>query len=251
MNLNELVVTEILDVVTVYSPKERHDTMVNRKSYGLSFTTDGQITYTLNGETYVSDRNHAVILPKGQTYTIQGNKEGHFPVINFEAVNFSESKITVIPIDNVDLIYKDYERMKKHALFKEQRLAVLSSFYNILYTLSHYEASKFNPLIPAVKHLENHFSCDITNEQLARKCDMGQEYFRKLFKKTYGVSPKQYLTDIRINKAKQMLKEGALKISVIAEECGFSNQYHFCRFFNQKTGLSPSEYRKQNRISKI
>lgn len=51
--------------------------------------------------------------------------------------------------------------------------------------------------------------------------------------------------------AKQMLSEGTLKINAISENCGFSNPYHFCRLFKDKTGLTPSEYMKQNRIYKI
>ena len=42
-----------------------------------------------------------------------------------------------------------------------------------------------------------------------------------------------------------------LKINAVAEHCGFSNQYHFCRLFKEKTGLTPTEYMKQNRIYKI
>ena len=251
MNLNEIAITDILDVITIFSPKGRFEAMTNRGSYGLSFTSNGQITYTHNGISYVSDRNNAVILPKGQSYTIYGNKEGNFPVINFETSDFFIDTITVFPVDNVDFITKEFEQIKKLQLLINSRLSVMSSFYNILNHLAHSNKSDTNSLAPAIKYLENNYSQDVSNAKLAHECKISEEYFRKLFKKTYGISPKQYITDMRINKAKQLLKEGFLKINAISQLCGFSNQYHFCRFFKQKTGFTPTEFMKQNRTFKI
>ncbi|MGN0556693.1 MAG: helix-turn-helix domain-containing protein [Acutalibacteraceae bacterium] len=56
---------------------------------------------------------------------------------------------------------------------------------------------------------------------------------------------------MRINKAKQLLSDGFLKVATVAERCSFSNQYHFCRLFNEKTGVTPTEYMKRNRIFEI
>lgn len=248
MNLNEIIITDIVDVLTVFSSKGRYETMTNRKCYGLSFTSDGQITYTHNGTSYIQDENHAVILPKGQSYTIYGTKDGKFPVINFEGSNLFIDTITLLTVDNVDFIMKEFEQIKKLQLLNNNRLSVMSSFYNILNHLAHSNKSGTNSLSPAIKYLENNFCQDVSNAKLAYECKISEEYFRKLFKKTYGISPKQYITDMRINKAKQLLKEGILKINAISELCGFSNQYHFCRFFKQKTGLTPTEFMKQNII---
>ncbi|MBR3994676.1 MAG: helix-turn-helix transcriptional regulator [Clostridia bacterium] len=56
---------------------------------------------------------------------------------------------------------------------------------------------------------------------------------------------------MRIQKAKFLLANGVLTITAISEECGFSSLYHFCRIFKEKTGFTPSEYSKNNRIYKI
>ncbi len=251
MNLNEIIITDIVDVLTVLSNKGRHETMTDRKCFGLSFTADGQITYIHNGKSFISDRNHAVILPKGQSYSISGNKKGRFPVINFESSNFFVDTITVLPIENVDLIMREFEQMKNLQLLESNRLSVMSLFYKILNILAHNEKFTPNSLVPAIKYLENNYYHNITNAELAHECKISEEHFRKLFKKTYGISPKQYIINMRINKAKQLLTEGGLKMNAISEQSGFSNQYHFCRFFKQKTGLTPTEYLLQNRIFKI
>jgi len=61
------------------------------------------------------------------------------------------------------------------------------------------------------------------------------------------MTPRQFIIEIRINKAKQLLTDGTLKISAVAEKCGFTNQYHFTRVFKSRVGLTPSEYMKQSR----
>jgi AraC-like DNA-binding protein len=50
---------------------------------------------------------------------------------------------------------------------------------------------------------------------------------------------------------KALLTEGTEKIGAVAEACGFSSPYHFCRIFREKTGLTPTAYRQQNRIYTI
>lgn len=251
MNLSNIVIKEILSVVTVFSPKGRQETTYNRDCYGLSFTTDGQITYTHNNNTFVSNKNNVVILPKGQTYKIHGDKDGLFPVINFECDGVLCDTITIFPIKNIMSIAKEFEHIKNCFIYQKSRLMIMSLFYNMIFNISNANITTTNPLYGAIEFLENNFSSKISNEELANSCHLNEEYFRKQFKKIYGVSPKQYVIDIRLNMAKQMLSEGILKINTISEKCGFSNPYHFCRLFKDKTGLTPSEYMKQNKINKL
>lgn len=250
--LNKIVVTDILGIATISSPKGRFEKTNNRKCYGLSFCTEGQITYTHNGKKYVSDPEHAIILPKGQSYTIYGDKKGIFPVINFDCMDFLCDTMIVLPIQNTDAYIKDYEHMKRLFLFERNSAKIMSIFYNIIHGLSSQSSLQSDVLVPAIKYLENNYSSpNLTNAILAQQCGISEVYFRKLFIKRFGIPPKQFIIDTRINKAKQLLTDGILKINAISENCGFSNPYHFCRLFKQKTGLTPTEYMKQNRIYKI
>lgn len=252
MDLNRIIIKDITGVVTVFSPKNRFEKMNNRNCYGLSFCIDGQITYTQNGEKYVSDPNHAIILPKDQSYTIRGDRKGLFPVINFECIDFLCDTIQVIPINTVDSFIKDYEQIKNLFLFERNRAKTMSIFYNILHKLTSEIASGSNMLAPAIKYLEKNFTVpEITNTLLAKQCNISEVYFRKQFFEIYKTTPHQFVIDMRINKAKQLLTDGILKINAISEQCGFSNPYHFCRIFKQKTGLTPTRFMQQNRIKKI
>ena len=252
MDLQNIIITDVTNVWTVFSPKGRLDKMYKRTHYGLSFTNEGQITYTHKGKSFISDHSNAIILPKGQSYTIYGNKSGKFPVINFECKNFNPDTFTILPVKNINSVIEDFERMKALFLSGGNKLTVMSIFYKILESLIKSEsAEEDGPLTPALKYLESNYSYDITNKTLALKCNISEVYFRKLFTKTYGISPKQYIINMRINKAKQILSEGILKINAVSEQCGFSNPYHFCRLFKKKTGVTPSEYMNKNRNYKI
>ena len=249
--INKITVTDIKELFTVSSPKGRSEEIKNRKSYGLSFCAEGKITYEIGGKQAVSDENHAVILPKGQSYSLRGDKTGKFPVINFDCKEFLCNEVISLPIQSSDTYIKDFEKMKALSLFEENRAKMMSVFYNILHRLST-ESSVRNVILPAIRYIESNYqNPKLSNAELAEQCNISEVYFRKIFTETYKTTPKQFLVDIRINKAKQLLSDGFLNVGAVAEECGFSNQYHFCRLFKEKTGFTPTEYMKRNRIYKI
>lgn len=66
------------------------------------------------------------------------------------------------------------------------------------------------------------------------------------FKKAYGITPYQYVLNLKIDRAKIMLENNTFSIIEIANQLSFSNPYHFSKIFKQKTGISPSEYRKKH-----
>ena len=249
--LNGITVTDIKQLFIVSSPRGRKEEIRNRKSYGLSFCSEGKITYEMNGKQAVSDEYHAVILPKGMSYSLYGNKSGIFPVINFDCKEFLCGEVISLPIQSANTYIKDFEKMKALSLFEENRAKMMSVFYNILHRLST-ESSVRSVIIPAIRYIESNYQHPkLSNAELAEKCNISEVYFRKIFTENYKTTPKQFIVDIRINKAKQLLSDGFLNIGAVAEECGFSNQFHFCRLFKEKTGITPTEYMKQNRISKI
>ena len=251
MDFDKIIITQLLSMVVVHSPKGRIDKTVDRPCYALSFTPDGEITYTHRGKSFISDNQSAVILPKGQTYDIKRDRDGIFPVINFECENFSADTLTVFPVKNMNAVMKDYELLKNAFFSGKNNLYIMGLFYNLLSGIINQGREEKGILSPAINYIEENYSSEMTNQQLAELCHISEEHFRKQFKKTYGTPPGQYIINLRIEKAKQLLSEGVFKISAVSEKCGFSNPYHFCRLFRQKTGFTPSEYMKKNKISTL
>ena len=246
----DICVSKIERFITVASSQGEKEEMTNRKYYGLCFCTEGQITYTHNGKNYVSNKDCAVILPKGQSYMITREKSGTFPLVDFSCAENFTDEFMVIPIKNTEWFLRQYEKMRVLSLVEGNEFSVISIFYGILHEL--FGRNEKNILTPAIRCLETDFSDPtLTNLKLAQKCHISEVYFRKLFLKQFGVSPRQFLLDLRLNNAKQLLSEGRLKSSAIAEKCGFSDAFHFCRTFKSKTGFTPTEYMKLNKNSKI
>lgn len=242
--LSNIIVTGIDGVTVVPSPKGRADKIQSRKVYGLSFCfDDGQITYTMNGQDYVSNNNTAIILPKGGSYCLHGDRAGNFPLINFYADGLTLNEHRIIRLRSSDSYVADFERI--HAIWSRggSNAELLSAFYSIIAKLEREEMPYNRALKKSMEYLsKNIYSPELTVEELARQGNISQVYFRKIFKDAYGVSPKQYIIDLRIRQAKQLLEENSITVTAVAEACGFSSVYHFCRLFKAETGATPMEY---------
>lgn len=84
---------------------------------------------------------------------------------------------------------------------------------------------------------------DITIPEYAQMCNLSESRFSHLFKKNTGVSPIQYILNIRIEKAKALLEHTDLPIAEISDMTGMQSQHYFSRIFKKYTNMSPSEYR--------
>ncbi len=96
------------------------------------------------------------------------------------------------------------------------------------------------------RFFEENLDQPIQLRQVADLFYLSTGYMYTLFKKEFGVSPKEYLLNLRIRQAKRLLREEKqLPVKAVAAAVGFENPLYFSRCFHQKTGVSPSEYRKK------
>ena len=93
--------------------------------------------------------------------------------------------------------------------------------------------------------IERHQAEDMSLGQVASAVNASTFYFCKVFKKSTGINFTDYVSRVRIEKAKNLSLNPQLRISEIAFEVGFQSLTHFNRVFKKITGLSPTEYRSQ------
>ena len=238
------------EIMLVRSPKGRRQLFRDRPCYGISFCTEGSLTYTHEGVSYTSSPDCAILLPEGATYLLEGKVAGVFPLVNFKCHGTPFTKHTVIPIASVAPYLEDFERLRALAVGEDNEQEKLSVLYHILFRLS--KEGESSLLSPAVREIEEHFADKaLSNGSLAALCHVSEVYFRRLFVARFGTTPKQYILRLRLNRAKQMLSEGGCSVGEVAEACGFGSLYHFCRTFHETVGVTPSEYAKENRILRI
>ena len=100
-----------------------------------------------------------------------------------------------------------------------------------------------NKIKSVCTYMEDHFSENISLDDLTVIAGLSKSYFLLLFTKQIGVSPYRYLQSIRIERAKKLLEQGVPAIDTAAMT-GFSDQSHFSRFFKEFIGLTPRQYQK-------
>ena len=94
-------------------------------------------------------------------------------------------------------------------------------------------------------YVEQFFAEDISLDDMARLCGCSEAYFCRQFKKTYGRTYTDLLSQCRMERAKELLRNGDdMSISEIAEAVGFHNFSHFCVCFRKATGKTPSSFRR-------
>ena len=96
----------------------------------------------------------------------------------------------------------------------------------------------------ALHYLENNYFNQIDIQTLASQFGFSRAYFSTLFVKRTGETPYDYLTKIRIERAKEYLKQGQHSVEEIAYSVGFSSLQRFSEAFKKRVGLSPLQYRK-------
>ncbi len=243
--LDNIILTSIKSVHVIPTKKGRYLEICGREYYGLSLCSgEGRIVYDLNGKKTVSDKYHAVILPKGAVYNLRNEEGGDFPIINFDVLGSFTDEFISIPLTAPESYIDDFTRIEKLFSLGDSNAKLFSAFYALIAKLLRERETKPSVLTPAIEYIHKHLSdTELSNERLAQISRISEVYFRKTFKKKYGISPKQYILNLRITKAKELLSEGICSVGDVAELCGFASPYHFSRCFKDITGKTPSDYR--------
>ncbi|UVI30432.1 response regulator transcription factor [Paenibacillus spongiae] len=95
------------------------------------------------------------------------------------------------------------------------------------------------------KYVESHYLEDISLQDVAARFFLSREYVARKFKQEYGVTLLDYLSRIRIEKAKLLLHNPHLRITQVAEMVGYQDEKYFSRVFKKLEGINPGEYRKE------
>ena len=103
-----------------------------------------------------------------------------------------------------------------------------------------------NVIHQTVQYLNTHYSEKITMEQMAQRVYLSSSYFSRVFKEETGESFTTYLTRIRIERTKGLLKQKSIRLTDIAQLIGFEDQSYFTKVFKKQEGIPPLRYRESH-----
>lgn len=94
-------------------------------------------------------------------------------------------------------------------------------------------------------YIATHLDQTLTIAHLSQRVGFSEYHFSQLFRQSFGMTPHQYLLQVRIDRAKQLLRKTRDPILAIVYQVGFQNQSHFTRVFRQQVGCTPRQFRNQ------
>ena len=178
----------------------------------------------------------------------QAAEENIFAVIIAIAARFGNDGITLS-----DIFGQKYNYIEKVDRLEDTRNMKMwiTNYINWVmdYSVSKIGSIETNITVKAKRYMADHYDDEtLTLAQVAEYVGLSEKYFTNRFTKETGETFSAYLTELRIQKAKELLRTTTFKNYEISEMVGYHNAEHFTRMFKKEVGCTPSQYRKQENV---
>jgi len=218
---------------------------------GSGHTTIGDKEYTYSENSYsivlpntMHDERHYVdtsVLFIGFSYSPSesGNISIDIPLNSKEGVYFGKPSISILNF----LEKMQTEFASKQNLYNLKLDLLVAEMLIELHRSEENRVVEYNEIEYIKMFIHENYNQNIDLQTLAELSGYSYHHFRHIFKDKVGLSPMNYIINVRIKKAKQLLIGTKLPISTIAQECGFSNHSQFSLVFKKVIGFTPIVYR--------
>lgn len=237
-------------------PGEKH----NR--WELTFIDNGELETTVDGETYQLKELDLIFYAPNQYHT---QKTGHSKSCSYLTIMFDMEIPDAYLITN--RVYSAHRDIHD-ALNKFIKVSDNTSLYDgelmlcylkeLIINILRFDFLSTSPVAstPMQQRFENELLNEIliyindsiykqiTIEEICLKFSISRSSLQTLFKRNLGIAPKQYISDLKLNKSKLLIKESVYTISEIASMLGFTSIHYFSRKFKQQFGITPTDYAK-------
>ena len=239
-----IVVTDVLN----YHQKRERVFVPARTFSAISLRLKTSGKYICKGKTTAIEPGSICIIPAGVAYE-RSNYEEDILVIHFHFFNYATDEIQIFKLRET----QKYETLFEKALQLKfdndagNTYRVTAVLYEILAELAcdvgFTGNAKDNRIVESAEYMRQHFSdSKLSIEMLAEQACVSSAYYRREFRRVYGVSPKEYLDALRIQYAKSLLETDYFSQKEIAARCGFSDVGYFRTVFKRKIGKNIRQY---------
>lgn len=162
--------------------------------------------------------------------------------IRIEEIGFSSMKLDRMIYKKILKTFNNIEKNIVDIEFESKLLDYISLLMNSRTTRELSETLNVNRLYEIKKFLDDTYLTSITLNDLVKISGISKYYLIRQFENLYGLSPHKYLTNLRVNYSKTLLKNSN-DFASIALESGFYDQSHFTKCFKEYTGVTPKKYK--------
>ena len=244
-----------------------HSTLHTHPFTELFYVVDGKGEFNIQGQRFPVKANDFVIINPQVEHTELSSPDEPLEYIMLGIRGLSFSNLTPVSEGGHPFSFFNLRDEKKdilrylNAMVQEatsQQMSYELVCHNLLEILlikilrhQHFDLevgkqSKATKDISFIKHyLETYYHESIQLEDLASMTHLSRFYISHSFKKEIGMSPMEYLIDIRIKESKILLRTTNYSISQVADIVGFTTPTYFSKQFRKSTGISPTDYREQ------
>lgn len=243
---NDSVGFSILSVIEI-KRKNRVIDSAGRNFSALSFRIhSNSIFKDSTGEHRLED-NYITFVPAEYSYTRITEYEDMI-AIHFNLQECHTDGIEFFKPDNPEILEKLFKNIlecwqKKETGYKYKCAAIFNEILSICYKQNFKPRAETSKIQNSVEYInKNYKDPDISISKIAEESFMSEVYFRKLFKKEYGISPQKYIIELRIQHAANLILTGYYSLKEVALMSGYTDYKYFSTEFKKQKGVSPSDY---------
>ena len=222
------------------------------ESWEILFYTRGTGYVTVGAERIPFSPGKIVFMPQGVSHGETGDDVFGCLFLNFRSYSGPKSHVPTFEDDLnrsaetlFNMIHREYHLKQPGWQRVTQELLDLLMLYFARWS----KQERDDPAVAALKNVlvENLHDPEFSVADALDKMDVCSEHARRLFARSTGKTPLQYLTAMRIDAARQMLAAGGLSVKEVAQRVGLPDAFYFSRLFRKTAGISPTEYARKMR----
>ncbi len=248
----------------IFAQKGRKiDRPCGRSDYLLFYIAKGKEHFYLDNEIVADEGSFIFFRPfEKQEHIHMESKTGEFYYVHFNApadfdlFGFKSSVVyNIKPSVKVRDIFEEIisELQTKQPAYEVLCVSKLFNIISLLIRKTEKESAAqgryFDKISFVIQKMNKEYEKNYTLDEYAKMCNMSKFHFLRIFKDITGASPLEYRNKIRLDHAKELLVDTNIPINEIGRSVGYSSDAYFCDAFKTKIGISPSQYRKSNKLN--
>lgn len=216
----------------------------------LHYVRSGKGIFETNGHHYPVSKGEIFVIHPGEitTYTADTTNPWEYSWIGFHASIPLPACLAqpVVKADGCEHIFRTLLHRREGERGNE--LYLCAKIYELLALLDHQaepvpkHAQRY--VNKAKNYMNSSYMEQITIEQIAKQLGLDRSYFCRIFKETEGVAPVNYLVNLRLERAAELIADRGYSPAEAASSCGYTDTVNFSRMFKKHFGVPPSRYGK-------